>query len=161
MKNLPNRKPNRLKGYDYAGSGAYFITICTKGRKCILFRIPVGNAALGVPKIELTALGKIVEEHLRLMPGMDKYVIMPNHVHLIVVKNEIRGTGFPTSVSEDIRALKSVVSRAVGCSIWQKSFYDHIIRDEEDYITKAAYIENNPCKWMEDELYTESPAESL
>ena len=49
MKNLSNRKPNRLKGYDYAGNGAYFITICTKGRKCILFRIPVGNAGGGVP----------------------------------------------------------------------------------------------------------------
>ena len=149
MTNLPNRKPNRLKGYDYAGNGAYFITICTKGRKCILSRIPVGNAALSVPKIELTAIGKIVEEHLRLMPGMDKYVIMPNHVHLIVIKNKTE-----KSISEDIRTLKSVVSRAVGRPIWQKSFYDHIIRDEEDYLTKAEYIENNPSKWIEDELYS-------
>lgn len=129
MTNLPNRKPNRLKGYDYAGNGAYFITICTKGRKYILSRIPVGNAAPGVPKIELTAIGKIVEEHLRLIPGIDKYVIMPNHIHLIIIKNK---TG--KSISEDIRALKSVVSRAVGRPIWQKSFYDH-------------------SKWIEDELY--------
>ena len=148
MTNLPNRKPNRLKGYDYAGNGAYFITICTKGRKCILSRIPVGNAAPGVPKIELTTIGKIVEEHLRLIPGIDKYVIMPNHIHLIIIKNK---TG--KSISEDIRALKSVVSRAVGRPIWQKSFYDHIIRDEEDYLTKAEYIGNNPSKWIEDELY--------
>ncbi|MFR8010986.1 MAG: transposase [Clostridia bacterium] len=149
MTNLPNRKPNRLKGYDYAGNGAYFITICTKGRKCILSRIPVGNAALSVPKIELTAIGKIVEEHIRLIPGIDKYVIMPNHIHLIVIKSKTE-----KSISEDIRALKSVVSRAVGRPIWQKSFYDHIIRDEEDYLTKAEYIENNPSKWIEDELYS-------
>ncbi len=149
MTNLPNRKPNRLKGYDYAGNGTYFITICTRDRKCILSRIPVGNAALSVPKIELTAIGKIVEEHLRLIPGIDKYVIMPNHIHLIVIKSK---TG--KNISEDIRALKSVVSRAVGRPIWQKSFYDHIIRDEEDYLTKAEYIENNPSKWIEDELYS-------
>ena len=73
---------------------------------------------------------------------------MPNHIHLIIIKNK---TG--KSISEDIRALKSVVSRAVGRPIWQKSFYDHIIRDEEDYLTKAEYIGNNPSKWIEDELY--------
>lgn len=148
MANLPNRKPNRLKRYDYAGNGAYFITICTKDRMCILSRIPVGNAPPSVPKIELTAIGKIVEEHVRLIPGIDRFVIMPNHVHLIVIKNKTE-----KSVSEDIRALKSVVSRAVGRPIWQKSFYDHSIRDEEDYLTKAEYIENNPSKWMEDELH--------
>ncbi|MBR2312931.1 MAG: hypothetical protein IKA46_06555, partial [Clostridia bacterium] len=97
---LPKRKPTRLYGFDYSTEGLYFITICTKDRKCILSKIVgdvplsntdhhVGGGALDAPRVVLTDIGKIVERHLlgcNKMPSVyiDKYVIMPNHIHIIV-----------------------------------------------------------------------------
>ncbi len=153
MNDLPKRKQNRLNNYDYSQNGAYFITICTKNKECIFGSI-VGCDAHIAPKIILTEYGKIAKKHIELIPGIDKYVIMPNHIHLIILKGGAMWASHPTSVSQDIRSLKILVSKQISKSIWQTSFYDHIIRDEEDYLTKCQYIENNPAKWLEDELYT-------
>ena len=78
-----NRKPNRLKNYDYSSQGAYFITICTLDRKCTLSHI-VGGDALIAPQTNLTHFGEIAREYIESMPGIDKYVIMPNHIHLLI-----------------------------------------------------------------------------
>ena len=86
---LPKRKPTRLKEYDYSTPGAYFITICTKDKKQILSRI-VGDGVLDVPKNLLTKYGEIADKYLRQMNefynniSVEKYVIMPNHIHLIL-----------------------------------------------------------------------------
>lgn len=82
---------------------------------------------------------------------VDYYVIMPNHIHLLISINNHSGRmiSAPTVIGQ----LKRYVSKECGFPIWQKGFYDHIIRDEEDYINKAEYIINNPLKWNEDELY--------
>ena len=88
---LPKRKPTRLKNYDYSSPGAYFVTICTQNKKQILSKISiVGEGFCALPKNELTPIGSIVEksicyidnsyEHLKI----DKYVIMPNHIHLLI-----------------------------------------------------------------------------
>ena len=86
---LPKRKPIRLPDYDYSSSGAYFITICTKDRRCILSDITVGADALGGPCLRLTCTGKVVEQYIlstNRMPGfcVDKYVVMPNHIHMLL-----------------------------------------------------------------------------
>lgn len=86
---------------------------------------------------------------------IDHYVIMPNHIHFII---KIGNTGQPAAaptLSRIVNQFKGYVTKQTGNSIWQKGFYDHVIRDEDDYLTKANYIENNPAKWAEDELYTE------
>ena len=86
---LPKRKPIRLPAYDYSSPGAYFVTICTHDRRCLLSRITVGADALGGPSLQLTDTGKIVEQYILStdrMPGfrLDKYVVMPNHIHMIL-----------------------------------------------------------------------------
>ena len=86
---LPKRKPIRLPDYDYSTPGAYFVTICTKDRKCILSNLTVGADALGGPHLQLTDTGKIVEQYILstdLISGfrVEKYVVMPNHIHMIL-----------------------------------------------------------------------------
>ena len=148
-----NRKPNRLKNYDYSSQGAYFITICTLDRKCILSRI-VGGDALIAPQTNLTHCGEIARKYIESMPGIDKYVIMPNHIHLLIAIDGPMKASAPTiSVPNLIRSFKVLVSKEIGQSIWQRSFYDHIIRDEDDYLNHLQYIENNPAKWSEDKYY--------
>ena len=148
-----NRKPNRLKNYDYSSQGAYFITICTLDRKCILSRI-VGGDALIAPQTNLTHCGEIARKYIESMPGIDKYVIMPNHIHLLIAIDGPMKASAPTiSVPNLIRSFKVLVSKEIGQSIWQRSYHDHIIRDEEDYLNHLRYIENNPIKWSEDNYY--------
>ena len=172
---LPIRKPNRLKNYDYTKNGAYFITICTHNRECILSQIPVGediilpqnediilpqNKDIILPqKIELSKYGKIVDKAINEIAihyegiFVDKYVIMPNHIHIIIRINQ-EDSGRMISAPTVIAGMKRYVSKQIGKSIWQKSFYDHIIRDDEDYQRICQYIDENPFKWDDDELNT-------
>ena len=83
---LAKRKPNRLMGYDYAACGAYFITICTKDRRQ-WFGDVVGDAHIA-PHVALTPYGEIIQKYIRNILGIDKYVIMPNHIHMIILKWE-------------------------------------------------------------------------
>ena len=147
MENYPKRKRMRLENYDYSAEGYYYLTICTKDRKRILAEI--FSDATQDPRVVLTPNGQVVESFLRSIPGMDKYVIMPNHIHMIIHKTNGR------SIISDMRAFKSLVTKRIGESIWQESYYDHIIRNEADYQEKWQYIENNPAKWVEDEYFTD------
>ena len=163
---LPKRKPNRLKDYDYSQNGAYFITVCTKDMKCFLSRIEnegsVGDDDLGVPKLILNKTGIIIENNIIKMNNIysdisvDNYVIMPNHIHLLLtvqIKGQIEN-GAPRSspptnaISKFVTALKKFTSKEIGENIWQRSFHDHIIRNEEDYNIRWQYIDENPKKWL-------------
>ncbi len=148
MNSLPQRKKMRLTGYDYSSKGIYFITICIKHRKNILSSVVESDSYI-MPKIILTRTGEIVQYYLDRIDGIDCYVIMPNHIHLIIIKNEYSRT----DIIKDIRSLKIMVTKRVGYSIWQTGFYDHIVRDEQDYLAKRQYIEENAIKWLEDEYY--------
>ena len=153
---LPKRKRQRLAGYDYSTPNYYFITICTHQKRGIF----------GHP-CRLNEFGKLAEFALLDIPNhfagvaVDKYAIMPNHVHAIVVIGggvSERACPFPT-VSSVVGAYKSAVSRMIhavepGIPVWQKSFYDHIIRNEKEYLDDWRYIDDNPAKWTEDEFYT-------
>lgn len=156
---LPKRKKNRLESYDYAASGMYFITICTENRKCILSRVTVGAIINRPPEIALTSIGQCVKDVLLSIPAhypsvsVDRYAIMPNHVHLLLrIENDGRLIIAPT-VSRIVKQFKQRTTKQIGTVIWQKGFYDHIIRDERDYLIRAKYIEENPAKWAEDEYY--------
>ena len=151
------RKSLRLPNYDYGQSGAYFVTICTKEKRPVLSSI-VGAADLCGPRSHLTAWGTVVEKYLRGIPGIEQYVIMPNHLHMIVFIRQTlggpQGSAAPTNdLSMRIKAFKSLVTKALGFPIFQRSYYDHVIRCEEDYLRIAEYIQNNPVKWMEDTYY--------
>ena len=176
---LPKRKNLRMQSFDYSTPGAYFITICTYRRKNTLSHIvgaihesPVHES----PATELTEYGRIVDRIINSIPEhfnatIDRYVIMPNHIHLIVIIND----------GEEMRAIResplrgrSVISRMIGyikmnaskeihnrfdcLNVWQRGFHDHIIRNRLDYERISKYIHENPMRWQYDCFYSEEQA---
>ncbi|MGN1339628.1 MAG: transposase, partial [Oscillospiraceae bacterium] len=176
----PRRKPTRLKDFDYSTDGAYFITICTQNRECVLSEI------LDSYEIRLSEYGKIAEEQIKLVQqrftnvSIPQYVIMPNHIHLIIILNEsgraakwaggantmfahspqtgagraakwAGGASPSPTVSDVIRVLKSQTTRLCNCGgkLFQRSFHDHIIRNEKDYMMISEYIESNPDSFIQ------------
>jgi len=154
-KELPVRKKIRLEGYDYTSNGAYFVTLCVKDRQSILWEQNVG-AISNRPNIKLSKIGINAENaisELNEKIAIDKYVIMPNHIHMIVRIESGGRTEFAPTISSIIRFYKSCLTKQLGYSIWQKSYHDHIIRSEEDYRRYWQYIDENPVKWAEDEYF--------
>jgi putative transposase len=158
---LPKRKLIRLKDYDYSQNGAYFVTICVKDRHKMLGEI-VG-AIINRPNyvIQLSEYGAVVDNAINDISNhypnvfVDKYIIMPNHIHMILLLQENDGRLIiaPTTISTIIQQLKRYVSKQIGFSIWQKSFHDHIIRNEQEYLKIWEYIDTNPIKWQDDCYY--------
>lgn len=150
----PERRPNRLPEYDYSSNGVYFITICVKNRAKLLSEI-VGGGALDAPEVRLTAIGKIAEKYIlssnnikRL--SVENYVIMPDHIHMLIYIDNIDGSSkapTPTNsiLSHMVGTFKRFCNREIGRNIWQRSFYDRVIRNEEDYKKHYMYIEGNPA----------------
>lgn len=139
------------------------MTFCTANREQVLSRICVGRGALTPPCVELSAIGRMVEKHILRAnelygnAAVDSYVIMPNHVHLILALTPSAGGGVraprPTFLSDVIRSIKAMVTKEIGYSVWQTSYYDHVIRNEDDYLRIRQYISDNPAHWAEDEYY--------
>ena len=171
---LPERKTIRLQEFDYSSPGAYFVMICTQGRRCLLWDMrnrvdsSVG-AAISRPQnatdrpYALSAAGEWVQHGIgnipQIYPGVsvEKYVIMPNHIHMILSINRDesgRLIAAPT-ISTIIGQMKRWISKQTGRGLWQKSFHEHVIRGEKDYREIWNYIENNPVRWAEDDYYTE------
>ena len=159
------RKPNRLREYDYSQTGAYFITICTQNRKRILSQINVGTGVLDCPQIQLLKHGEIADNYIRQLNdfyehiSVDQYVIMPDHIHILltvqngqsrtpVPTNEKEGGNKNSTVSKFVSTLKRFCNKEFGENIWQSRYYDHVIRNQKDYDEIWQYIENNPRKWV-------------
>ena len=161
-----DRRLNRLKNYDYSRNGLYFITICTKDRIPYLSDIiDVGDGVLDVPTIKLTDYGKILNDQIIEMneiykkSQIIKYVIMPDHVHMIIYlfddDNVFVGTSrapSPTNavIPSMISTLNRFVNKKTGFNLWQRSFHDHIIRNEKEFLDICNYIDNNPINWVND-----------
>lgn len=159
MTRFPVRKKNRLENYDYSMPGFYFITFCTDKRECILGTIE-DNSLSGDAIVCLSRLGEITKKAIERIQKcysgvlVDRFVIMPNHVHMILVlKNTCKGL---PSVSRVVQQTKGVVSKSAGRTIWQIHFHEHVIRGEQDYREIWEYIENNPQKWALDRYYSET-----
>ena len=159
---LSKRKQIRLKDYNYGQQGAYFITICVNGRKKILSNI-VGTGVLDCPQVNLKYHGIIAEKYINQLSNfyndisVDKYVIMPDHIHLLItILKGQSGTPVPTNknsvISNFVSTFKRFCNREYGNNIWQPRYYDHIIRNQEDYNYTWEYIENNPIKWLENRI---------
>ena len=156
---LPRRKPNRLTQYDYSTPNAYFITVCTRNKKNLFWQ-DVG-AAIGRPEtVPLTSLGITVKQVICDIPKhypavqVDHAVVMPNHIHLLLqIICDSHGRALPApTISTVVNQVKGVVSKKAGFSVWQKGFYDHVIRGERDYRDVWNYIDGNPSRWMDDAL---------
>ena len=157
---LSKRKQNRLTEYDYRTPNAYFITICTNDRNNLLWK-DTGTYIACPESVPLTKLGIITRQSITEIPNhypmmsVDNFVIMPNHVHLLLqINTDVNGRSMiaPT-ISTVVRLMKGTVSKQAGFSVWQKGFYDHVIRNDNDYRDTWNYIEGNPSKWTEDKLY--------
>lgn len=161
---MRERKHPRLREYDYSPNGAYFVTFCTRDRGEILGRV-VGRGILDAPQVELTAAGECVRDSILWLDRSDPalsvehFVIMPNHVHLLIVlsENEKGASRMPRPtnmrIPQLISSLKRFTNRKCGEKLWQNSYYDHVIRDENDFLMHWNYIESNPARWAEDKYY--------
>ncbi len=169
--NLPRRKTVRLQRYDYSTPGTYFVTICTHDRKCFLSDVSEG-AIHESPGTRLTDAGRCVQNAIGTLPArfpnltLDKYVIMPNHIHLLLSIADERAIHESPLRQERKRSLlgqivgylkmnssKQIHSFAPELQVWQRSYYEHVIRGEEDYREIWEYIDSNPAKWAEDRYY--------
>lgn len=154
MPELPKRKSIRIRGYDYSAPGAWFITICTANREKIFWSDCRGELC-SPEKIPLSDTGIIVYNEVQKLGSIyeavhvDKFCIMPDHIHMILTMGTDSGgrTQFAPTVSRVIKQFKGSVTKHVGKPIWQKSFYDHGIRNRQDYDAVWEYIENNPLKY--------------
>ena len=151
---FPVRKNPRLKEYDYASPNYYFVTICTWGKRCI-FGAP-GNR---------NAYGQIAEAGLQNIPDhfpsvkLDKYVVMPNHVHAILVLTD-NDVSLPVLIGQyKAYVTKQIHNLDKHVSVWQTSFHDHVIRNQQAYEKIWLYIESNPGNWLKDCFYTEELSE--
>ena len=173
-----HRHSIRLKGYDYDQAGAYFVTICTRGRECLLGEVTDGQ-------VQLSECGTIVQQVWQDLPNHyphvqpDAWVIMPNHVHGIIILTDsavadpvvatLVGAGLrpaptgpaPTTgpprrhgLPEVVRALKSFSARRInqlrstpGTRVWQRNYYEHIVRSERALDAIREYVHHNPVRW--------------
>ena len=146
-----SRKSARIPKYDYSTCNYYFVTICTHNRRCIF----------GLPN-EQNEFGKIAEEQIRQISmhyqsvKIDHYVVMPNHVHMIIVLEKEKH-----DLNQIIAQYKSGVSRCIhkmnpDIEIWQRSYHDHVIRNQKSYENIWLYIEANPVNWDKDCFYIDT-----
>ena len=152
MSEFPKRKNIRLKNFDYSQNGCYFVTICTKDRKNLFWE----SVGADIIRPNLSEYGKIADRAINAIAlhypntKIGEYVIMPDHIHMILIISNDEGgrmISAPTkSLSTVIGQMKRWVSKEIGFPVWQKSYYEHVIRNEQDYISKAEYIQNNIYK---------------
>ena len=168
-----HRKSIRLREYDYTNPNWYYITICSYKKKNLFGRVKKN-------RMILNKYGNIVEECWKAIPkhfkhtSLDYYVIMPNHFHgIIVIESRDTACCVPTvenrkfgemlsgSLSVIVRSFKSAVTKRINelrkdnsKLIWQRNFYEHILRNEKELFFIRTYIENNPLKWEPDEYYS-------
>ena len=142
----PERKPTRIPGYDYATPNYYFVTICTHNKQCLFGSVE-----------QLNGCGQIARDLLLEIPkhypnaSIDKFVVMPNHIHAIIILRE-PPENCGKSLSIIMAQYKSAVSKTIGKSfpnrkIWQKSYFDRIIRNDQGYRNAWKYIDENPIRW--------------
>ena len=160
-KKLPKRKTPRLKNFDYSLNGCYFVTVCVKNRLQILGTIKAPENQFSPPVTELSEKGKIVDKYINMISQsyenvfVDNYVVMPDHIHLLIsVERPYVAADMNDSLSDSvsistiIRSTKSLITKEIRESIWQKSFYDEIITNEKTYIKASQYIDDNPVCWF-------------
>ncbi len=172
MDTYPERKTIRLSEYDYSAPGAYFVTVCTANRAKIFWsdrrgdlRSP-GDRTVDFSRrgelyspvnIPLSDIGIITDKEIQKLSTVytavhvEKYCIMPDHIHMIlVIDTDADGrTQFAPTISRVMKQFKGSITKQLGRSVWQKSFYEHTVRNQQDYDEIWEYIENNPRKYLQ------------
>jgi putative transposase len=149
-----HRRSIRLKGYDYSQSGAYFLTVCTHNRELVLGEVVDG-------RMELNIYGRIVSARWCNLPRyhahmeLSAFVVMPNHIHsIIVIRSDSAEQAKRCPVSEIVRGFKTFSSRRInemrgtpGTPVWQRNYWEHVIRDQDSFNRIHDYILTNPLRW--------------
>ena len=165
---IHHRRSIRLKGYDYSQEGLYFITICVQDRECLFGKIVDHHTMI------LNEAGKIADQCWLAIPQhfphvtLHEYIVMPNHIHGIIEITDNVGANNHSSLPPPTRAMPRSPSRTIGSiirgfkigvtkwfdkSVWQRNYYEHIIRSTDEYDRIANYIINNPAKWQDDKFF--------
>ncbi len=161
-RDVHHRRSIRLKDYDYAHSGAYFVTICTHGKECLFGEVATDT-------MRLNDYGEIVTDCWMAIPShfqsveLDEFIVMPNHVHgIVLIASNIKGehpsgTMMPGSLMTIVRSFKAAATKGInelrqtpGVTVWQRNYYEHIIRSEAETSRIREYIAANPLKWSTD-----------
>jgi REP element-mobilizing transposase RayT len=163
-----HRRSIRLRGYDYSRAGAYFVTVCTHNREClfgeIVDREMVLNDAGKIVADEWMKIAKIRNEI-----ELDQWIVMPNHIHGILVINDPVGAIHESPLQMTVTqrrnmALPKLIGRfkmlsskginemrgTPGRPVWQRNYYEHVIRNDDEMNRAREYIINNPAKWALD-----------
>lgn len=162
-----HRRSIRLKGYDYTQAGAYFVTLVTHRRLCLFGEVVK-------EEMKLNVCGEIARVCWREIPAhfpnviLDTFVIMPNHLHgIILICTEQHASPTPAqprpcgpaprSIATIVGSYKSAVTRRINglphapaSPLWQRNYYEHILRNQDEWASASAYIENNPAQWPTD-----------
>ena len=161
----PGHRSIRLKGYDYASAGLYFVTICSHEKRCVFGRIVESQAVL-------SPIGLIIRECWVSIPShfpkvrLHSFVIMPNHLHGIVeicaklgrssaapLQGKLVAAVPPGSLGAIVRSFKSAAARQVheelksSESLWQRTYFEAIVHDGEEFSNAVRYIKENPARW--------------
>jgi putative transposase len=148
-KEHPCRHRLRLAGFDYSETGAYFVTICARNRQRLFGEIVEGQ-------IRCSRSGSIVASCWDAIPrhfghvALDAFVVMPNHVHGVLLFLEAVGAGHARPLQVVVGSFKSAASRLIGASVWQRNYWEHIIRSDGELDSIRSYIEDNPLRWLTD-----------
>jgi putative transposase len=170
-----HRRSIRIPGFDYAAPGWYFVTVCGLDREPLFGRVRDGKA-------DLSAFGHLVEVCWQEIPihfprvSLDDFVVMPNHLHGIVVIGHEDGTAcraptseafaapVPESLATIVRSFKSAATKAIndvrgtrGSPVWQRDYHERVIRDQRELAIKRRYIAQNPVNWAQDDENPEGP----
>jgi REP element-mobilizing transposase RayT len=167
-----HRRSIRLKSYDYSLAGAYFITVCTQDRACSLGEIVNGEMRLNDAGEIAVSVWREISEHFPSV-ATDEFVVMPNHIHgiLVVADASVRAThasplpalrgraSGPSqrSIGAIVGSFKSAAAKrinesrgTVGVSVWQRNYYEHVIRGDDALNRVRQYIIDNPAQWAMD-----------
>ena len=156
-----HRRSIRLQGFDYTQPGAYFVTICTYHRECILGDVIDGEMRLSKPGSIVSECWADLVNHYPCVT-LDSFVAMPNHIHGVIQLTDVAldPTPMPArrrALPEIVRGFKTFSSRRIndsrsspGTAVWQRNYYEHVIRDEQELEAVRHYIEGNPAKWAQD-----------
>ncbi len=147
-----HRRPLRLRGFDYSSSGGYFVTICTHRREQLFGQCLQDEVCLAPAGVAVLACWAEIPAHFPF--ELDAFVVMPSHVHGIVF---LVRAGHAPPLQTVVGSFKSAAAREVnvlrgtpGAPVWQRGFYDHVMRDEEDLERIREYIATNPARWTSD-----------
>jgi putative transposase len=174
---IHHRRSIRLKNYDYSQAGAYFVTICTQGRECLLGEVVDASLFLNQYGVIVEQVWQQIPDHFSSVT-LDAAVVMPNHFHgIIVIVDEslpIHKNSRDTSHKQNSKQLTlgkivayfkyqstKLINAArdlTGVKFWQRNYYEHIIRSETSLAKLRTYIEQNPQKWQHDQLHPKHPS---